>query len=355
MIYATHGSKRFNRWLHGYLASIAADLTLALGENMIGLVLGGGFGRGEGSLVRLNNVEVPYSALHFTLVVQRKGPVKPRLLEPIREKYEPLVKTMIHFHPPLTVRDIRHWSHTLKWQDLLRGHIVLAGPHDLLTMHAPRSLREKLPIEESSRLLLKRGVGLLWAIRVAYEVVSSPGPEFVRRHFYHAAQALGDALLIAQGRYATPYSGRIKRLSGLIGDIPELASLRPERLYEESIRFRFRPDRTSRKPVNLARLEHLAERWGKVLLYVENLRTGNHWPSLLEYAEAAYTGPLDQHEPTEWIRSLLRRSHPEIITHTYTSERLNCELPLLLGLAGNAFYDENSQTTQFNDLWGRSR
>ena len=52
------------------------------------------------------------------------------------------------------------------WYDLLNGHIVIKGPSDILSAHAPAALKKTLPVIEATRLVLNRGAGLLWALRV---------------------------------------------------------------------------------------------------------------------------------------------------------------------------------------------
>ena len=50
--YACHGSEEFNRRLDGVLRRLAGDVRQALGPALVALVLGGGYGRGEGGEAR---------------------------------------------------------------------------------------------------------------------------------------------------------------------------------------------------------------------------------------------------------------------------------------------------------------
>lgn len=71
-IYADHGSEAFNARMHDVCLRIGEDVEKALGSNFTALILGGGYGRGEGGVVRVDGVEKPYNDLDFTLIVRRK-------------------------------------------------------------------------------------------------------------------------------------------------------------------------------------------------------------------------------------------------------------------------------------------
>ena len=94
---------------------------------------------------------------------------------------------------------------------------VFAEMGRFTTIRAPSALHEPLPAIEGARLLLNRGAGLLWAMRVVQGHESPPDVDFVRRNYWKCALALGDALLIAHQRYSTPYSGRDEAFSQLVG------------------------------------------------------------------------------------------------------------------------------------------
>jgi len=196
-IYADHGSEMFNARMHDVSLRIGADVEQALGSNFVALILGGGYGRGEGGVVRVDGVEQPYNDLDFTLVVRRKNSVPWDKLDAISEHYEEEIHIDVDFSRPLAIRDIETWPHWLMWYDLLNGHIVIKGPSDILTAHAPAGLKKTLPAIEATRLVLNRGAGLLWALRVVRGAENTPDPDFTRRNYYKCILAMGDGLLIA--------------------------------------------------------------------------------------------------------------------------------------------------------------
>lgn len=352
-IYAHHGSDEFNARLHAVSQRLTADTQKALGDNLVALILGGGYGRGEGGVVHIDGVEQPYNDLDFTLVVKRKRTIPEGALETISKTYEAQVHIDVDFSRPLTLRDIQHWPHWLMWYDLLNGHIVLAGPPDVLTAHAPAALQKPLPVIEATRLLLNRGAGLLWAMRVVREVEPPPDSDFIRRNYYKCALALGDALLITHQRFATPYRGREERLIQLAADAEEVAAFGLEAIYREALHFKFTPDEVSAQGLDEGKLDDMAERWGAVFLHVERRRTGRQWPSLTEYARWRGLREPEQNVLTRWLRNLIRNRQLGIWSRRYPREGLYRQLPVLLGLAEPSVADWPVETARFLATWNR--
>lgn len=350
-VYAQHASDEFNARLHRVLERLTTDVQQALGDNLIALVLGGGYGRGEGGVVRVNGIEQPYNDLDFALVVKRKRAVPWEVLAVISEKYAAELAIHVDFSRPLTLRDIEHWPHWLMWFDLLNGHIVLAGPSDVLTARAPAALRQPLPVIEATRLLLNRGAGLLWALRVVRGVEPPPDADFVRRNYYKCALALGDALLIAHQRYATPYRGRDERLAQLMRDSDEVAAFELASLYGTALAFKFCPDEAPEGELDETQLRRLAQQWGSVFLHVEQRRTGLAWPSLAGYTRWRGLREPEQHTLSKWLRNIVRNRQRGIWSWRYPREQLYGQLPVLLGVTETPIADWPLATARFLEIW----
>ncbi len=351
--YARQASAEFNARLDAALQRLAGDVKRALRGNLIALVLGGGYGRGEGGVVRVGGVEQPYNDLDLILVVGRKKAVPQDALGAIRRGYGAELGVEVDFGRPLTLRDIQRWPRWLMWQDLLNGHTVLAGPPDVLRARAPSALQRPLPPIEATRLLLNRGAGLLWATRVLRGVEDPPDPDFVRRNYFKCALALGDALLIAHGRFATPYRGRDLLLDRLAADCAAVAALRVGPLYRAALRFKFCPDELPDAPLSEGQLRALAERWGSVFLHVEGLRVGRPWASLAEYAGWRGAREPGQNGPVRWLWNALRNRRWGAWSWRYPRERLYRQLPALLRLTGAPIVDWPAETARFLAVWGR--
>ncbi len=351
--YADHGSDAFNARMNDVSLRIGRDVEQALGGNFVALILGGGYGRGEGGVNRVNGVEQPYNDLDFTLVVKRKGRVPSDRLDAISKHYKKEIRIDVDFSRPMTLHDIETWPRWLMWYDLLNGHIVVKGPPDILTAHAPDSLKQPLPAIEATRLALNRGAGLLWALRVARGLEKGSDQDFVRRNYYKCILAMGDALLIAHRRFATPYRGRDDRLTRLGRDSPDVAALKLGMLYHEALRFKFQPDALPDTQVGENQLKDLARRWGAVFLHVERIRTGRNWVSLSEYVRWKGLREVEQHCMKNLARNLIRNQQLDICSWKYPREALYRQLPVLLGLTDQPVSDWPAESARFLRIWDR--
>jgi len=352
-IYSRDGSEDFNRRLHATLIEIGDEVERALGQNLVALILGGGYGRGEGGIVLSNGTEMPYNDLDFTLVVVRKNGIAQEALEDVGRRFAEKLEIHVDFSRPLTIGDIEHWPHWLMWYDLINGHVVLKGPPDILEKHAPPDLLKPLAIIEGTRLLLNRGAGLLWAFRIVRGLEQSPDQDFIRRNYYKCALALGDALLIAHERFTTRYLGRDVLLADLERDLPTVAAFNLQSIYKEALRFKFRPDLVPFEDILERNLQQLAVAWGSVFLHLENLRTGRSWSSLDDYVTWDGIREKDQHSFRMIVRNLTRNLQMGRVSWKYPRETLYRQLPILLNLTGTGATNWPEQTEEFLRIWNR--
>lgn len=351
--YSSHGSEEFNNRLHETLLRLASDVESLLGANLVALALGGGYGRGEGAVVRLDGREMPYNDLDLFLVVADKRSVPVDPLNSMAEPYAEELTIHVDFSRPVTIRDIEKWPNWLMWHDLLNGHIVLSGPKDVFTGHAPDELKQPLPAIEATKLLLNRGAGLLWAMRVARNVEESPDRDFVVRNYQKCALALGDALLIGHRRYTTAYGGRDVRFAQLEREDPEVASLDLGSLYEKALEFKFCPDGPDFTSVSAEDLEMLADLWGAVFLHSEELRTGSNWAAMDEYVRWDGIREPEQHTAAKLLRNLALNLRLGRASLRYPREMLYRQIPALLGLTGAPVTAWAIESEKFLKVWDR--
>jgi hypothetical protein len=349
--YVRNGSEAFNARLDAVLKRLSKDLAAALGDGLEALVLGGGYGRGEGGMVVRNGEEHPYNDLDLLLVVKRHG-VPLDAAHPVTERYAKELGIEVDLSRPVTIADIENWPPWLMWHEFVQGHTVLYGPSDILTGHAPKRVLGPPPAIEALRLLLNRGAGLLWARRVAAGIDPPMDPDFVRRNAHKCAMALGDALTVVHRRHVTAYEGRDLRIAALVHELGLSFSFDLPALYAEALRFRFRPDQASDAPWEELRLRTLARQWAEVLLHVEGVRTGMAWESVSAYC--AWSGIREQEMNT--CRAIVKNGARNLsagrLSLRHPREALYRRLPALL-LAGTDTPGWAEKSGLFLALWRR--
>jgi len=324
------GSRAFNAWLDGALRDLAAELMGVLGDNGVAVVLGGGYGRGDGSVVQHDGREYPYNDIDLVLVVRHPRSVRHAPLLEVCARHEALLRAHVEFGRPVTTRNIRRWSHRLLWHDIVHGHRVLCGDPGVIARNAPAFMAAPPPAVEGSRLLLNRGAGLLRALRIAEGVEASPDGDFVVRNAYKTAQALGDALLIAARRYTPAMHARLARLDALTLDAAGLVPPDVREWYRRALEFRLAPDRASREIGEPASLRRLAAAWQQVFLQVERVRLDGDWRSADAYARWHGLREPEEHRLRKLPRNIARSLALGRVSLQYPREIVYTAMPRLL-------------------------
>ena len=190
MILAAHASDEFNQRLGKAVRAIARETGQALGDNLYALALGGGYGRGEGGVQLIDGEERPYNDLDFCLAVNDKSRVDQAALQAISQSWAPHLGLHVDFSRPLSPEDLRDLPPWLVWKELIEGHIHLAGDKEAFTGRGLAWLKRPLPRVEAAKLLLNRGGGLLWAMRVERGIEPEPDQGFILRNYQKCVLSL---------------------------------------------------------------------------------------------------------------------------------------------------------------------
>ncbi len=350
--YAPQGSRKLNEKLHRELASLSDGLKSLLGDNLQALILGGGYGRGEGGVVTVDGEECLYNDLDLFLVVRNKRKASRTELAPILEQAQARLGIEVDLSRPLTVEDISQWRTELRWHDLLHGHVVVSGPEDILHRNAPDWVGGPPALIEASRLMLNRGAGLLWSLRVIRGLEPAPDADFVRRNYFKVLLGIGDALLLINGAYVSSYSRRLDAFLALVSRRPDISALNPVDAYKAALEFRSQPDAISAS-ISESRLITAASRWIMAWLYVESTRTAYRWKSPDHYASWKGIRERCQHTPRTLLRNFAHNLTLGELSGRYPREKLYRELPSLLGFSrtGPASWSESSEA--FLRVWRR--
>ena len=190
------------------------------------VLLGGGYGRGEGGVLRGPSGDRPYNDLEFYVAITGNRHVNEflyhRRLEVLGEILSHLADAEIEFKitslAELRARPVSMFSY-----DLIAGHRVLWSQphaHGLPGCDQHRSA-ESIPEAEATRLLMNRCSGLLFArVELERKSFTLTAADFVRRNIAKVQLACGDALLAAFGRYHWSCRERHHRLEQLAASQP---------------------------------------------------------------------------------------------------------------------------------------
>ena len=195
-------SHEITELLDGALADIGKEVDELRLPKLAAVVLGGGYGRGEGGVLHTSQGDRLYNDLDFFVFADgassQEALVIQNGLKGISERWEKRLEVAVDFSPVKNVRSLCRVSQTLMYQELLRGWKPIWGTLELGEW-IPALKTEELPFSEAARLLLNRGMGLMFAAeRIAGE---KPDADFVMRNMNKVVLGCGDALLLAAGCY----------------------------------------------------------------------------------------------------------------------------------------------------------
>lgn len=275
-------------------------------DRLQAVLLGGGYGRGEGGVLATPAGDQPYNDLEFFVFARGA----PRLNE---RRYGPALHALAHrltdalgieVEFKLTsLETLRDGPTTLFAHDLVRGHRVVFGLPDALAPCAAHGDASRIPLHEATRLLFNRCSGLLFAAeRLARAEFTAENADFVGRNLAKLRLALGDVVLIARGEYHWSCRERDRRLAGVAETGLPLEELRL--LHTQGVTFKLRPWReVATREQLLAQHQGLTATAWQVWSWLEARRLGRAFPSPAAYAaDPANLCP----ESPAWKNALLR-------------------------------------------------
>jgi len=216
----------------------------ALGvPSLAGVVLGGGYGRGEGGVKRAcrrgdcvgqpANCECSLSNdLDFFAITEEGAPEAKSVaaigeaIGPVAKKWTKELGVDVDFAVKTPWR-LRHDEERIMVQELVRGYFDVAGTAGEQLFAGIRKVdAADIPWMEAARLLMNRGMGLLFAMP-GPAADTRRTPDFINRNINKCILGAGDARLVARHAYAW----RAEDRAGALGDS----------LYAAAVEWKFRP------------------------------------------------------------------------------------------------------------------
>lgn len=302
-----------------------------------GVLLGGGYGRGEGGVHRTPAGDRPYNDLEFYVLVRGSTVLNElrfaRPLAALGHELSGPAGIEVEFKI-LSRRALRHGPVTMFSYDLVSGHRWVCGPESLLEGCGRHADSAAIPLSEATRLLMNRCTGLLFARqRLEGPAFGPEDAEFVTRNLAKARLALGDALLAAVGQYHWSCRERARRLPSVPASrrMPWLEAVRAA--HAQGVEFKLHPVPAGRTADELrADLAGLAQLASRVWLWLESRRLGPTFATPLEYALHPGTLCPETRAARNVLVNLRRFGWRGLLAGAsrYPRERLFRALPVLL-------------------------
>ena len=213
------------------LPQLADDVRALASPKLVGLWLGGGYGRGEGGVFYAEGrPSRPYNDIDFFVFTEgasdEEKDALAASLEPVAAKYAAVFGADVDFCRPRNPPDYKKDEERLMIQELKRGHLALLGGDGLLD-HVKALEPGELPRMEALRLLMNRGMGLVLAAQKVRDLAAPADRTFFIRNLNKAILGAGDAQLLAAGRYAWTLAERVERLNDPDYEAAAAFKLRP--------------------------------------------------------------------------------------------------------------------------------
>lgn len=295
---ATHSESRFtldgDDALEERLARICVKVLagvrdLVPKDKLEALVLGGGYGRGQGGVLKTPTGDAPYNDLEFYVFLRGNRVLNERKfgwrLNELGERVSPDAGLHIEFKVDSLAR-LRQSPVSMFSYDLVCGHRVFFGDEHVFDGCEHHREAQNIPLAEATRLLFNRCTGLLLAKECLRKgTLCVEEADFVGRNIAKAQLGIGDTALAAMGKYHWSVLERRQALTELVAidGFPWLPEVK--RYHAAGVQFKLHP-RQIATPFDAFQAEHEAASnlARQVWLWLEGRRLQRTFASAREYA-----------------------------------------------------------------------
>src|SRR5688572_29222560 len=299
------------------------------------LVLGGGYGRGEGGVLKTPGGDKPYNDLEFYIIHTTSDLFAEKLygakIHHVAEELTGLAGIEVEFKL-LSLDKLRRSPVTMFYYDLVAGHRQIYGTESWLAGCDQQRAAHRIPLYEATRLLMNRCSGLLYSQEKLSRAEFSPADaDFVGRNLAKAKLALGDVFLAMRGQYHSSCRERHKRLRKLEAEnaLQHFESIIP--LLAEGVEFKLHPIQSTQSAqalrVELQSLKSLAR---QLWLSLESRRLNHNFSDIYEYSFDARDKCPETDSRRNRLINARRFGTREMLNPRYPRERLLNTLPILL-------------------------
>ncbi len=291
LLYTVYGDSEFDKKITSDMELVSKSiLSVIPGKDIAAIILGGGYGRGEGGVAFKNGSMSLYNDYDMFLVTNdisknKKNEYAGKVFD-ASEKLAEKIGVDVDFGPLKNIRELKNMPFTLMYYELKKGHKVIYGDKNILD-NLPLYSVENLPITEALNLMLNRGVGLMLAGRkLGNKKLSENDNEFIERNIFKAIMAAGDIFLMTQKTYNYSYVSRLNSIECFKNNQLLLENGFID-YYKMSINYKLQPENHFK--LIRERYFYTLEAYKKFYLYIFNYYWGSKAGNFAEYSELLST------------------------------------------------------------------
>jgi hypothetical protein len=303
-----------------------------------GLVLGGGYGRGEGGVLKIEKDDEPYNDMEFYVFLRGNRLLNERrygrALNDLAEQLSIAAGIHIEFKCD-SIQSLKGSPVSMFTYDLVAGHHVVCGSSDIFEDCQHHLDATAIPLSEATRLLFNRCSGLLLVReKLAQPTCRAQNADFIGRNLAKAELALGDAVLAVHERYHWSCRERNRRLTQLSVSEPPPNFAEIKKHHGAGMAFKLHPRRASGGANELENAHgELSRLSSELWLWLESIRLQEPFFTPRDYS--LYRSSKCP-ESAAWQNFLLNiktfgfKAVGDAFAWRYPRERLLNALPLLL-------------------------
>lgn len=304
-------------------------------SELVALVLGGGYGRGEGGVLKTSTGDKPYNDLEFYVIHKGSDLLAQKRyhhrIHHLGEELSSEAGVEVEYKL-LSRRKLERSPVSMFYYDLIAGHRLILGNESWLSHCDQHRSAHRIPLHEATRLLMNRCSGLLYSQeKLLRTEFNHDDADFVGRNLAKAKLALGDVFLAMRGQYHWSCRERQKRLRKLDADgaLQYFSSLLP--LHAQGVEFKLHPVRSRRSVAEFrAELDFIRDLARQLWLTLESRRLNESFPDTSHYSFSAIDKCPETSRNKNRLINARRFGAVGFLNTRYPRERLLNSLPLLL-------------------------
>ena len=243
----------YNEHIEGLLDSVLQKMATQIsGSDVCSLVefvvFGGGYGRGEGGILRTQTEDKLYNDLDFFVLAKDTATTADMakidaFFANLSKEFEPLVEVDVDFSKAVKVSYAKARLNIMSWREMaLGGNVVFGSQQQFDEVFQLNSDKTDVLFSEIVKLAMNRVSGLVFAQErlVKCANLSDSDCDFIARNINKALLASGDVLLWTTGNLPFKTASRLAELKTHSAEQPQWTELAS--VYERAVEFKKFPN-----------------------------------------------------------------------------------------------------------------